>query len=118
MPSLVALFQQLMQSVEPALMQHLAALGYPAHAVAQRWMATAFVAVLPVHEVLALWDRVVGCDSLVLLPIAAVALLAWRCAPLQACASASEVETVLQHMSCVRIVPLVQGLLFLTAAVE
>lgn len=99
-------------------MQHLADLGCPAHKLAQRWMTTAFVTVLPVQEVMSLWDRMLGCDSLVLFPVAAVALLSWRAHALQACNSADEVQAVLQHMTCVRIVPLMQALLFLTAAAD
>ena len=56
-----------MQQVEcPALL-----LGLP-------WIMTAFAGHLAVGEVLLLWDRIIAFDSLLLLPVLAVAVLAFR----------------------------------------
>lgn len=64
-------------------------------------------------QVLLLWDRVIGFDSLLILPVAAAAILAWRGAMLRECTCKAEAEAVLQHLTQVQIVPLVQTLLFL-----
>lgn len=67
-------------------------------------------------QVLLLWDRVIGYDSLLVLPLAAAAVLAWRGAMLRECSSAEEAAAVLEYLSQLQIVPLLQSLLFLTGS--
>lgn len=42
------------------------------------WLFSAFAAHLPPSETLLLWDRVIGFDSLLPLPVLAVAVLTFR----------------------------------------
>jgi hypothetical protein len=66
------------QEVEPEVAGHLAALRVPLLPIVLPWLASAFVGHLPPQEVLLLWDRVVGFDSLLLLPTMAAAVLSFR----------------------------------------
>jgi hypothetical protein len=46
--------------------------------VALPWLSSGFVGYLGPGEVLALWDRVIGYDSLLVLPLLAAAVLIFR----------------------------------------
>lgn len=58
--------------------QHLRGLGCPPLHLALPWIMTAFAGHLAVGEVLLLWDRILGFDSLLPLPLLAVAVVAFR----------------------------------------
>ena len=73
-----------------------------------------FVEYLPVKEVLLLWDRVLGFDSLELLPLLAAAIFVFRKADLCAAQSMDEVESLLEEFGGLKVVPLLQQVLFLT----
>jgi hypothetical protein len=64
-------------------------------------------------QVLLLWDRVVSFDSLFVFAVAAAGILAWRAHMLRGCRNAQEVEASLQQLKGVRVVPLLQSILFL-----
>jgi hypothetical protein len=93
---------------------HLCSIGCPPLAIALPWLATAFADVLPVQEVLMLWDRIIGFESLMILPLAAVGIFAWRSQHLQACIASREVLELLEDLEEVQIVPLLQAVLFLS----
>eukprot|EP00892_Ulva_mutabilis_P004903 jgi/Ulvmu1/2785/UM140_0015.1 len=115
MPVLAATFAALLEAAEPGLEARLAGVcAFSARDCAIEWMACGFVGVLDVEEVLLLWDRVIGFDSLLVLPAAAAALFAWRGCMLRECTCAGEATAALQHLSQVQIIPILQGLLFLT----
>ena len=78
-PALVPWFKQCdMQEGEAEVAQHLRGLGCPPLQVALPWILTAFAGHLAPLEVLLLWDRILGFDSLLPLPLLAVAILAFR----------------------------------------
>jgi hypothetical protein len=115
MPLLAATFLKLLEDLEPQLAMHLCSIGCPPLAIAVPWLSTAFADVLPVQEVLLLWDRVIGFDSLMILPLAAVGIFAWRSQLLQACVATCDVLELLEDLEEVQIVPLLQAVLFLSA---
>ena len=57
-------FSSLLARAEPVLAAHLDKIRIPALSLALPWMACAFVGVLKVGEVLLLWDRIIGFDTL------------------------------------------------------
>jgi hypothetical protein len=61
---LAATFKRVLLDAEPELVEHLDGLGCEALGIALPWILTAFVGVLSVREVLNLWDRVIGFDTL------------------------------------------------------
>ena len=76
-----------------------------------------FVEYLPPREVLLLWDRVLGFDSLELLPLLAAAIFVFRKTDLCAAQSLEEVEALLEEFSGLKVVPLLQQVLFVTPLV-
>ena len=58
------------------------------------------------------WDRVIGFDSLELLPLLAVAIFLFRSHTLLAATSAEEAERMLANCSELRVVPLLQAFLY------
>ena len=75
-------------------------------------MFTLFAGHLAVGEVLVLWDRLVGYDSLLLLPILAVAIFDFRAESLTAATTADEARVVLADIDRLHVVPLLQNYLF------
>lgn len=67
------------QELDPPVTAHLDALGHSALDVAFPWMFSAFVGYLSPSETLLLWDRIIGFDSLLVLPVLAVAVMTFRC---------------------------------------
>lgn len=68
----------LLQESEAEVAQHLQQVDCPALLLGLPWIMTAFAGHLAVGEVLLLWDRIIAFDSLLLLPVLAVAVLAFR----------------------------------------
>jgi hypothetical protein len=66
------------QSLDPELVHHLEKLGIPPAAISIPWISGAFAGCLPVEEVLLLWDRVIGLDSLLPVALLAVAVMCFR----------------------------------------
>lgn len=71
----------------------------------------AFVGYLEIDQVLLLWDRVRGFDSLDVLAVAAVAILRFRRDALLAATSEQDVADALDEAASLKIVPLMQDLL-------
>jgi hypothetical protein len=66
-----------------------------------------------VLQVLLLWDRVIGFDTLLVFAIAAVGIFTWRAYMLRSTSDRHEADAALQHLAGVRAVPLLQSVLFL-----
>ena len=112
LPGLFRAFEDMLQSAQPEVCFHLLQLGVPALRLAAPWMIHAFVRHLEVEQVLLLWDRVIGYDSVLPLAIAAAAVIAFRRDALLAASSAVEVAEVMQDFSQIQVVPLMQDFLF------
>ena len=75
---LLRLFEDLLQECAPAVCFHLLRLELYPGRVALGWIASGFASFLPADQTLTLWDRIVGFDSLELLPILAAAVFVYR----------------------------------------
>lgn len=71
------------QEVDPAVHAHLGRLSASPLDLAFPWIFSAFSGHLAPAEVLSLWDRIIGFDSLLLLPVLAVAVMVFRCVSYQ-----------------------------------
>ena len=69
-----------MQEVDCEVYAHMCSLTPSPLEFAFPWLWTAFASHLAPSETLLLWDRVIGFDSLLPLPVLAVAVLTFRCA--------------------------------------
>ena len=75
-------------------------------------MFQAFSGFLLPTQVLLLWDRILGYDSLYLLPLLSFALFSFRGQALSVAQSKREVEFILADLRTVAVVPLLQYALF------
>ncbi len=66
------------QELDPEVVAHLHGIGLPVSTIALPWIYSAFAGHLRIEEVLLLWDRVLGLDSLLPLPLMAVAIICFR----------------------------------------
>ncbi|KAH6571798.1 hypothetical protein BASA61_008997 [Batrachochytrium salamandrivorans] len=72
-------FEKVLKQADAGLFHHLSStLAYPPLDLAFKWIVYGFVGVLDCEQVLLLWDRMMGFDSLYLLPLTAVALIYYR----------------------------------------
>ncbi|GFR49576.1 hypothetical protein Agub_g11625, partial [Astrephomene gubernaculifera] len=112
LPGLLRVFEEIMQALDPLLLRHLQRLGLLPGALVAPWMCSGFAGALPVQEVLLLWDRIIGLDSLLPLPLLAAAVLCFRRPVLLSCGSPREVMAALGDISQLGAVPLMQAVLF------
>lgn len=68
------------QELDPEVSEKLEEVGHSATELALPWLTAAFAGALPAQEVLLLWDRVIGCNSLLPLAAMAAAAIIFRCA--------------------------------------
>jgi len=90
--SLCCLFESLLQAKQPELFLHLRKIHADPLRLVFGWMVSVFAGYLDTHEVLLLWDRIVGFNTLAVLPVFAVAVLEFRAANLFKSTSLSEAE--------------------------
>ena len=109
---LLALVEAQLQQLSPHLSAHLHQLGTPAARLAAPWVAFAFASYLPPEQTLLLWDRVIGFDSLELLPALATAVFLFHEAALLQAADYEDVHHVLLDATELKVVPLLQAFLF------
>lgn len=108
--SLILLFEELMQEHLTEVCTHLMHLDVHPTSMALPWIISAFSSALPVDQTLLLWDRILGFDSLELLPILAVAVFAYRSTWLLQATDAQHVERILavSNFGSLKVVPLLQ----------
>jgi len=109
---LCRLFENLLQELHPQLCLHLLRLGLHPSRTAFPWILYAFSSYLPVDQVLLLWDRVLGFDSLEPLPLLAVAIFLFRARALLQAPNAERARRVLLDPCELQVVPLLQAVLF------
>ena len=64
------------------------------------------------EEVLLLWDRILGFDSLDVLPILAVAILSFRKTELMTCTAKADAEALVKDLRSFKVCPMLQFSLF------
>jgi hypothetical protein len=112
--NLCKLFEDLIQISDPAVVAHLGSLGLSPLEIAFSWIHGAFSDYLDVDQVLLLWDRIVGFNSLMLLPILAAAIISFRARELLHCRTSEEVFLLFEDPRKIKVLPLLQNFLFLS----
>ena len=114
LPSLCAAFESLLVERDAELAYHLCEIGVTALTIAFPWIVTAFSGYLEVNEVLLLWDRVIGYEDIGLMTVVvlAVGIFHFRRDDLLRCETSAEVREMLEDISDVLVVPLLQLCLF------
>ncbi|XP_064637266.1 TBC1 domain family member 19-like [Lineus longissimus] len=110
--SLCRLFEDLLQTHEPQLFQHLKSCGIQPLKVAFKWMFRAFSGYLASDQVLLLWDRILAYGSLEILAVLAFAIFSFRKTNLMQVEAYSASEAVLADLTTLKVIPLIQLSLF------
>ena len=73
------------------------------------WITSAFVGHLSVDQLLLVWDRIIGNDSLLVLPVLAAAIFAFRKKALMAATCAEDIEEALEDLQELKAIPILQA---------
>ncbi|KAG2771526.1 hypothetical protein PC129_g14626 [Phytophthora cactorum] len=106
------LFEDLVVRSSPAAVFHLRNIGLKPLDIAFPWIQSAFSGVLDIDQVLLLWDRVIGYDSLELVAIFAAALFHFRADELECVSTREEVDDLFAELIDIPVVMLLQNYLF------
>ncbi|XP_038832034.1 TBC1 domain family member 19 [Salvelinus namaycush] len=112
--SLCLQFERLLQTHLPQLFYHLREIGAQPLRIAFKWMVRAFSGYLSTDQLLLLWDRILGYDSLEIVAVLAAAVFAFRAENLMEVTSLTSAEAVLADLSTLKVMPLIQIFLFAT----
>ena len=112
--SLCKLFEDLLQMFEPEVCYHLNQLGISPLKTAFPWIFYAFVGYLEIDQIYLIWDRILGFESLEILPIFAASIFVFRANLILNCSSVDEYDELFIDLSQVKVVPLIQHFLFAT----
>lgn len=109
---LCKLFEALVSQSAPTVCYHLVNAGIQPLDIAFPWIQSAFSGVLDIPQVLLLWDRVVGFDSLDVLAHLAAALFQFRSDELLLVSTRDAIDDLFGELMEIQVVPLLQGHLF------
>ena len=105
-------FEMLLLEKHPTLFLHLIQCGIQPLKFAFRWITSGFAGYLEAEQVLLLWDRIIGFESLLLLSVAAAAVFEFRRGNLLQVQRSEEVEAVLYNLTHIPVIPIIQQFLF------
>ncbi|CAH8495995.1 unnamed protein product [Schistosoma turkestanicum] len=109
---LCSLFERLLQIKEPEIFFHLKSVGAQPIRFTFKWLMRAFSGFLAPDQVLLLWDRILGFDSLEILAVLAVAIFSYRRANLLLVRTVADVEAVLADLTSIQVISLLQMIMF------
>lgn len=101
-----------MQMYEPEVCYHLNHLGISPLKTAFPWIVFMFVGVLEVDQIFLLWDRILGFESLEIVPIFAASIFVFRSNLILNCQNQEDYEELFNDLSMIKVVPLLQHFLF------
>eukprot|EP00455_Lapot_gusevi_P021107 TRINITY_DN2219_c0_g1_i2.p1 TRINITY_DN2219_c0_g1~~TRINITY_DN2219_c0_g1_i2.p1 ORF type:complete len:112 (+),score=32.00 TRINITY_DN2219_c0_g1_i2:26-337(+) len=96
----------------PEAFYHAMELGIHPLKVAFPWIVCAFSGYFTVDQVLHLWDRLIGYDSLELIAVLAAAVFSFRSKSILRCHTPQEFQDLFSDLSNLKVVPLLQSFLF------
>eukprot|EP00164_Ancoracysta_twista_P002913 GFYU01003877.1.p1 GENE.GFYU01003877.1~~GFYU01003877.1.p1 ORF type:complete len:533 (+),score=108.90 GFYU01003877.1:169-1767(+) len=109
---LCKLFEDLVQTNEPEVFFHMVQLGVPPLKVAFPWIFYGFCGYLPVDQVMQVWDRLLGFDTLEIFPVLSAAIFSFRAKTVLRATDAEEVWDIFSDLSNLMAIPLLQFFLF------
>ena len=98
------------QELEPELVGHMVDVGCPPLRLAFPWMVHAFVGALAIDQLLWLWDRVIGFESLYPVAMLAVAVVRFRKTALLGATTLEGMRAAVDDLEQMRVMPLLQSL--------
>ena len=106
-------FEALFEERSPLLVLHFSNHSIDPVRLVFKWLFYGFAGYLQPDQLLYLWDRIIGFDTLVFLPILAAALLEFRTSYLMLATTYEQAESMLSDLHHVSVLPLLQAQLFL-----
>lgn len=110
--SMCKLFEELLLTYEPEVCYHLGQLNISPLKTVFPWIMFCFVGVLEVDQIYLLWDRIIGFESLEIIPIFAASIFVFRANLILNCQNQEEYDELFNDMSMIKVVPLLQHFLF------
>ena len=107
-----ATFENLLFSMHPKLFLHCLRLGVQPLQIALPWIQLGFVGLLECDQILHLWDRVIGYQDPTVLAVMAVGVFLLRAEAVLCSNVAADVAVMLAEGSRLRVVPILQLVLF------
>ena len=111
--SLCRLFEDTLQAYQSEMVFHLNQIGINPLKVALPWIFYSFVGYLEVEQIYLLWDRVLGYDTLDIIPLAAVSIFDYRAEAIMQAGNQDEFYDLFYDMSQIHIIPILQNFLFI-----
>jgi len=105
-------FEDLLSTAHPKVYYHAVSIGAHPLRTVFPWIFTAFAGVLPVFQVLQVWDRIIAYNTLELLPTLAAAIYLFRADRVLEAKSANEVHSIFKETVHIQAIPLLQHFLF------
>jgi hypothetical protein len=102
-------FESTLMEADSSVMIHCTRLNIHPLDIALPWICCAFSGWIEAEQLLLLWDRILGLDSLDILPLVAVAIFFFRRQSILLAESANEVKEILQELSTIKVIPLLQN---------
>ncbi|CAI2364950.1 unnamed protein product [Moneuplotes crassus] len=112
---LCKLFEDLLQTYEPEVFYYLNQMGINPLKTAFPWIFNMFIGYLEVSELFLLFDRIIGFDTVEIIPILAAAIFVYRSTLIANCTSQEEFEELFYDLSQIKVIPLLQHFLFLAS---
>ncbi|GMF25363.1 unnamed protein product [Phytophthora lilii] len=109
---LCKLFEDLIVRSSPAAVFHLINIGLKPLDIAFPWIQSAFSGMLDIDQVLFLWDRIIGYDSLELVAILAAALFHFRANELEFVNTREEADDLFAELIDIPVITLLQDYIF------
>lgn len=107
-----ATFESVLTGVAPDIIKHFHDIHTDPLRFAYRWIMAAFSGFLPVQELLQLWDRILGFDDMRILAISSVGIFLLKKTRLMQARTSNAVKKILKNLSDVRLLDLLQEVLF------
>ncbi|GIQ87670.1 hypothetical protein KIPB_009759, partial [Kipferlia bialata] len=105
-------FLSLLKAADPEIVRHLRDRDIDPLTIAMPWMVTGFAGRLKPHEYFLLWDRIIGFDSLLLLPILAAAVFVFKAPTAMLIKDKTDLLYLFDELSAMEVVPILQAFLF------
>ncbi|KAL0482845.1 hypothetical protein AKO1_014132 [Acrasis kona] len=105
-------FEDILMESEPQLFYHMLQIQVNPLEIAYSWIFQAFVGYLSTEQLFLLWDRIVGFDTLLIVPVFAASLFTFRSSFLLNATTKQDVIDVFSDFTIIKVVPLLQLFLF------
>jgi len=106
-------FEHIFKQLDSVLYFHIQyIIGKSPLEIAFPWIVYSFIGMLDIEQILLLWDRIIGFDSLELIPIAAACIFLYKKEALLNISTVNEIKNVFADNNSIKIIPLIQYYLF------